>query len=408
MQAQSTIRSETAPEPLAPLLALTTAVQAMATFSVFALPTLAPKAAATFALAPQDVGYQVSIIYIAATCMSGYAGLLVRRFGAGLISIAALGLCAIGLLGLSTGHRPIAIAASLLIGAGYGMTNPAASHLLLRYGPTARRNLIFAIKQAGVPIGAMLAAGLLPRFSEAIGWQGALMLSITLLALVAIPLLLRRGRWDDDRCSTIALRNGVSGGMTLILGHPILRALAFTGFCYAGFQVCLIAFTVTMLATEMKWSLVEAGLIAAVMQAAGMTGRITWSLFADRFRNGLMILVGLGLASFAFAVIASRMTAQWPDWAMILVLAAFGSCLIGWNGIYMAETARASGTRDVGLATGGVLMFNFAGVIVMPALFGIVANATGSIAVTFGVFAILPLVGAITLLAAVRVNSGAA
>ena len=402
MQAQPAAAIEATQEPLSAVLVLTMAVQALATFSVFLLPTLAPKAAATFGLEPQVIGYQVSVIYIAATLLSGYAGLFVRRFGACAVSLAALALCAIGLLGLGSGHIVLAAVGSFAIGAGYGMTNPAASHLLLRFGPAQRRNLIFAIKQAGVPLGALLAATMLPKLAELIGWQSAVAASSGLLAAVAIPLLLRRARWDDDRSPDVPLRSAGLGGVGLIWAHPTLRALAVTGFCYAGFQVCLIAFAVTMLATELGHPLVQGGLIAAGMHVAGMTGRITWSLFADRFGNGRQILVALGIATTAFALATTTMTANWPAWAMLLLLAGFGSCLIGWNGIYMAETARASGARDVGLATGAIMMFNFAGVIVMPALFGLAAKSTGSIAQTFGWFAVLPLIGALALVVALR------
>jgi MFS family permease len=400
--AQKAVMAGESREPLVALLVLITAVQALATFAVFALPTLAPRAAASFGVAPQSIGYQVSVVYLAAALMSGYAGLLVRRFGACTMSLTALGCCAMGLLGLSSGNIAVTVAASLCIGIGYAMTNPAAAHLLLRFAPAGRRNLIFAIKQAGVPIGAMLAATMLPRLSEQAGWQGAIAMSATLLVALAVPLISRRARWDNDRAPDTALKNGPLAGIGLLWWHPVLRSLAVTGFCYAGFQVCLIAFAVTMLVTEMGWTLVEAGLIAAVMQLAGMTGRITWSLFADRFGHGLAILTGLGLAAASFALATTAMTISWPAWAMMLVLAAFGSCLIGWNGIYMAETARASGARDVGLATGGVLMFNFAGVIVAPATFGIFSKLTGSIAVTFGIFAVLPLIGALALIPAIR------
>lgn len=385
-------------EPLAPVLALTTAVQALATFSVFALPTLAPKAAATFGMAPQTIGYQVSLIYLAAACLSGYGGLLVRRFGACATSLAALGLASLGLLAIATGNLAMTILGSIVIGLGYAVTNPAAAHLLLRFAPPGRRNLIFAIKQAGVPIGAMLGATMLPRLAEGIGWQGAVATSVVLFALLALPLALRRQRWDDDRDPATTLRAGPLAGVALIVRHPVLRSLAVVGFCYAAFQICLIAFAVTMLATEMGWSLVEAGVIAAVMQAAGVIGRISWSMVADRHGNGLAILVGLGVASAVFAIATSMMSIDWQAVAMMTVLAIFGACIIGWNGIYMAETARASGPRDVGVATGGVLIFNFAGVILGPATFGIVAKWTGSIASTFGLFALLPLVGAAALL----------
>jgi MFS family permease len=389
-------------EPLFALLALTTAVQALATFSVFALPTLAPKAAVAFGVAPQWIGYQVSVIYIAAALMSGYAGVIVRRYGPCTASLAALAICICGLLGLSTGTMAITVAGSALIGIGYGLTNPAAAQLLFKYAPPGRRNLIFAIKQAGVPIGGMIAASVLPRLSESIGWQGAIAASTLAFAFVAVPLWDKRARWDEDADPNAGLNDGALAGLTLVWQNELLRSLAFTGLCFAGFQVCLIAFAVTMLATEFGWTLVEAGLIAALMQVAGITGRLIWSLAADRFGQGLTILSIVGSMATVFALATSVMTPAWPTTALVLVLFGFGFSIIGWNGVYMAQTARISGSKDVGIATGGVLMFNFAGVIVAPASFGLISKTTGSIAATFGLFALLPLVGTLLLLWAIR------
>jgi MFS family permease len=134
------------------------------------------------------------------------------------MSLTALGCCAMGLLGLSSGNIAVTVAASLCIGIGYAMTNPAAAHLLLRFAPAGRRNLIFAIKQAGVPIGAMLAATMLPRLSEQAGWQGAIAMSATLLVALAVPLISRRARWDNDRApAVVAPRVAVIGGDGLLL-----------------------------------------------------------------------------------------------------------------------------------------------------------------------------------------------
>lgn len=393
------------------VLALATLVQALATFSVFALPTLAPKAAATFGLAPQLVGYQVSVTYLAAALVSGFGGLVVRRFGAVTTSLGALALAGIGLLAISTGRLLPTILGSLCIGSGYGVTNPAGTQMLLRQEPAGRRNLIFAIKQAGVPLGAIIASTMLPRLAEQVGWQAAIATSIILLLALAVPLLAKRRSWDTDVEPGTKFRSGALAGIALIGRDPALRALAMVGFCYASFQVCVIAFAVTMLATEFNWTLVEAGLIAAVMQAAGIFGRITWSMIADRFGNGLFMLLLLGLLATALGFATSTMTPGWPAWAIILVLTLFGDCIIGWNGIYMAETARVSGPRDAGLATGGVLIFNFAGVILGPAMFGVVARTIGSVSATFGYFALLPLAGALAMLPALarerrRGNSG--
>lgn len=54
--------------PIAPilLLVLVTAVQMLGTFAVLALPTLAPAAAPSFGVRTETVGFQLSLIYVAA------------------------------------------------------------------------------------------------------------------------------------------------------------------------------------------------------------------------------------------------------------------------------------------------------------------------------------------------------
>jgi MFS family permease len=385
-----------------PLLALITAVQTLATFAVFALPTLAPEAVVTLGIAPQWIGYQVSVIYAAAALVSSYAGIVVRRVGAATTSIIAMGLALAGLLGLASGQLIVMALASVVIGLGYGLTNPSAAHLLLRFAPPGRRNLIFAIKQAGVPLGAILAAVLLPGLSLRTGWQLAVLASATLLLALIIALWQRRARWDDDRDPAARFQDGGLKGLAVILSDPVLRSLAVSGLCFAGFQVCLFAFAMTLLVNELGWSMVNAGLVVTAMQTAGVAGRLSWSMLADRIGQGLMILAGLGCLMCAFGLATATMTSGWPAEASIAVLMGFGACLIGWNGIYMGEAARVSGPAKVGLATGGILMFNFIGVIVFPATFGLIARAQGSTAATFGLFAVLPLLGAAALIPAIR------
>jgi MFS family permease len=393
----------TAPsEPLVPLLALITAVQMLATYAVFALPTIAPKAAETLGVAPPWIGYQMSVIYLAAASVSSYAGVVVRRYGACTASLVAMGLCTVGVCGLASGELVATGAASVSIGLGYGLTNPSASHLLLRYGPPGRRNLIFAIKQAGVPLGGIIAATLLPGLSLHIGWQRAVLLSSLLLMALIMPLLSRRHRWDSDRDPAARLQDGGLKGLGVIFGDPVLRSMAVTGFCFAGFQVCLVAFAVTLLVTELGWSLVSAGLVVTAMQTAGVVGRLSWSLLADRIGHGLRILLSIGVLIAICGLATAAMTASWSSIATIAVLMAFGGTVIGWNGLYMAEAARISGPAKVGIATGGIMMFNFMGVIIAPATFGLLSKWLGSTAATFGWFSILPLIGALALVPAIR------
>lgn len=393
-------RPPACPIPISLLLFLVTAVQGLATFAVVALPTLATRAADTYGLGPQSAGYQITVIYIAAALVSSTAGLVVRRLGAGLTSLVALMLSAAGLLGIASGSLPVAIVASLLIGCCYGLTNPAASHLLLRFAPVHRQNLIFSLKQTGVPLGAILAASLLPLIAERSGWQRACVLGAGLTLLVAAPLALVRHRLDDDRAPGARAGTGLLQGVSVVTQSSVLRSLAVMGLAYASFQFCLFTFLVTMLVTDFGWSLVEAGGMASLVHVGGVAGRIVWSLLADRIGRGRVILAAIGGLSAVLAVVVAGAGVQWPVSLLAGLLFAFGFCLVGWNGLWMAEIARTSGQGEVGLATGGVLVFTYIGVMAGPALFAAVYGLLGSYALTFGAFAIVPLVGAAAILAA--------
>lgn len=380
------------------LLGLVTLVQALATFAVLALPTLATRAAPSYGFAAAVVGYQISVVYLAGSLMSGMAGLLVRRFGAATTSCLSMVLAALGLAGLASGWLMPAVLGSMLIGVAYGLTNPAASHLLFRFSPRNRQNLIFALKQTGVPAGGMLAALLLPRLEAIVGWQSAFLAGAALLAALTGPLWLARSRVDDDRDPGARVSGGPMAGVKLVLRFPKLRAFAVMGFAYALAQFCLFAFIVTMLVEEFGWTLVAAGVLTTLTQVGGAVGRVAWSLLADRIGRGVDVLIAIGLLSTLLAVIIALADRAWPEWLLPAVLIAFGFCIIGWNGLWLAEIARSSEPDQVGLATGGILVFTFLGIVVGPAAFATLYKLIGSYALTYGTMAIVPLVGVLALI----------
>lgn len=380
------------------LLVTVTAVQALATFAVLALPTLATRASATFGIGAEMVGYQISIVYVAGASLSSVAGLFVRWWGAAFISIAALALTGLGLVGMASGHLAPTILASAAIGCGYALTNPAASHLLFRFAPRHRQNLVFALKQTGVPLGGMLAALILPVLADRFGWQTAILIGIGLLVIAMLPLAAMRTHLDDDRDPTTRGRGGMLAGVLLVAQHPRLRALAIMGLTYASFQFCLFAFLITMLAQDFGWSLVAAGQMATGMQIGGVAGRIAWSMIADRIGHGIDLLIVIGLGSALFALTLAAATVAWPTWLLAVVLFGFGFCLVGWNGLWMAEIARTCNPQEVGLATGGVLVFTFGGIVFGPAAFATLYRALGSYSLTYGIFSVVSLVGVAALL----------
>jgi MFS family permease len=389
------------PMRLAPTVATAVAVQAMASAAVLALAPIAPIVAGDLDVSPYLIGYQVSLIYLFATVASMFAGAIVGKFGAGTASQFAMVAVGGGLLGLACGWLPGMALASALIGIGYSLTNPAASEALHRVTPPSARNMVYSIKQTGVPIGGMIAAIVLPMLAVRYGWRITAAVAAIPAIILALGLLSVRSGWDQNRNPAASFRANVKEGLTLVLGSAPLRALSLMSFLYSATQLSLVSFAVTMLVDEFEWSPVSAGLAAAAIQAAGVAGRLIWGGLADRLNAGVPVLAATGVLAFVCAVTMPAI-GRFPDAFAIVLLMMMSLASVGWNGVMLAEAARLSPVGRSGAVTGGVLMLTFAGVVAGPALFAALYRVLGAYSLTYVVFAAAPLVGAVVILSAHR------
>src|SRR6185312_9527845 len=90
------------------------------------------------------------------------AGGIVVRYGAVRASQMTLWLIAAGCALSALGSLYAIVPGAILMGLGYGIPNPAASQLLARIPSHRRINLLYSIKQTGVPIGGILSGVLAP------------------------------------------------------------------------------------------------------------------------------------------------------------------------------------------------------------------------------------------------------
>lgn len=374
-------------------LAATTLAQALATCGVFILPVLAPFALPALGAPPHWIGHQVAVIYVAAACVSSIAGGVIGRIGPARGSQLAMAGTALGATLIAVGTLWSAALGSALIGASYGLTNPAASTVLSRLAPPARRNLVFGVKQMGVPLGAALAGLALPGLAMLVGWRGAALAVALVVVVAAVALGVFRGAWDAARDPSLPLR-GAGGGLRLLRGRPALASIALIGALFSAAQLSLGAYAVTMLVEEFAWSPVAAGAVAAALQIAGAVGRLAWAWLADRTGSGFFVLMLLGVMAAACSL-PLPLALGWPPAALVVVLCMLGFCAAGWNGVMLAEATRLAPAGAAGHATGAVLSVTFAGVVTGPTLFALIFAGVGSYAMAFALLAALPLAGAV-------------
>ncbi len=371
-----------------------TAAQALATFTVFVLPVLAPLASATLGIGAQWIGVQMALTYGAAAVTSAAVGPALLRFGPARCTQAALAAAAFACASYALAWLPGMALGALATGLGYGLTNPAASQVLSRMTPPARRNMVFAIKQTGVPLGAALAGLLLPSLAQAIGWRGAALATACTLAALTLAYTPFRAAWDTDRDPSVPLRANQGGALRALRQRPGLLGLAIAGGTYSAIQLAFGAYLVTMLVAEFHWTPVAAGLATALVQVTGAVARIAWGWVADRVGSGLRTLAAIGLLSAGSAALVPFATG-WPQPAVLALLAFLGFCVAGWNGVLIAEADRLAAPGRAGEAVGGVLVLSFGGVVLGPSLQALLVTLAGGYAPAFGLLALLPLAGAV-------------
>ena len=383
---------------LLPPLSAMMLVQTMTAMAVVTVPVLAPEIAASLAIDAAAVGFYQSTAFVGAAFLTLMSGSLVLRHGGVRVNQTSVVLSAAGVGLAIAGSVPLVALGAVLAGMGYGLATPGASHVLARVTPPARRGLVFSIKQSAVPLGGLVAGVLFPPVAERFGWVWAIALACAMVASAALIIQPLRERLDDDRNPRHRVRIDAPGqSIRIIFATPRLRPIALVAFSFGAMQLCLFAFYVTYLVERVELDLVTAGALFAVMQGAGFVARIGWGWVSDRWISARPLLAVLGAGTVASTVAATGFSDAWPLAGLAVASAALGLTAVGWNGVYLAEVSRAVPMDKVGLATGGVLMFTFVGVVLGPSTFGAIVAMTGSYTAAFIAMDVLVLATVVAL-----------
>jgi sugar phosphate permease len=366
------------------VLAATFGMQVAIMIAAQAVPVIAPLLTVETGLAPETIGYLTGTAHLGTVIYLIVGGPLILRLGA--VRTLQIGAAAavFGLLLTTSGLAALLFLGALLLGLGNGPSVPAGSRILARTVPPEHRTLIFSVKQAGAPLGGILAAMALPSVAMLFGWRPALLLAaLVVLGSIAAVQPLRAGLdTDQDSSRRIGLRallapSNMAGPFTALRSHPALLPLCGLVVAFATVQGCLLAFTVTLLTTAHGYTLPEAGAVFACLQAGGFTGRIVLAWIADRTAAPIAVLLLMlgtaGVATAGFAVLAGA--AALP--VLALIAAVVGATGTAFQGIILAEVARLTPADRVAEATAGGALLSFLTYFAAPAMFASVVRLSG-------------------------------
>jgi predicted MFS family arabinose efflux permease len=382
------------------LLVVLLAAQALGTMATSTLPAVVPKVAETYGVSSALIGYQISLLAIAMLVSLTFGGNLSVRWGACRVTQVGIACLIAGSLTAIIPHVAFIFASAIGLGLGYGLITPSASHLLARYTPAQNRNLVFSLKQTGVPLGGVGAALVGPAIAVSVGWQWALLLNAA--AMAAILPLLQRGRneWDNDRDTRVRSTVKPFAGVAGIWRRPALRLLSIAGGCFVIVQICISTFTVVLFAEEMKHGLIQAGCILLASQLGGVFGRVFWGWLSDLTQSCNAVMAVLAAVMSVAALACAVITPDWPIALSCALFFIFGSTASGWNGAFLAEVARLTPHRSISSVTGGSLVYVNIGKMLGPIGFANAYLAGGSYAYAFALLALPAAAGLSCMIAA--------
>ncbi|PHQ70419.1 MAG: hypothetical protein COB93_05545 [Sneathiella sp.] len=382
--------------PYGPLL-ITLAMQTLATMAAFSAPTLAPEIARDLEVDGTLIGFFVSIVYGIGIFSAILSPDFIHKYGAVRVGqFVMLGVVAMLAIAGSGGIAALALCAFVL-GSGYGGTAPVSTHLLIPRTRPAILNLVFSIRQIGVPLGGVLAALLLPLLTVSFGWRMAFYVQIIPAILLIIAFQYYRADWDADRRpSHRLLQSEWARPLFLLRDNPTIRLLAIASFCYAGIQLCFIGFMALHLTDETGLDLVAAGQVLALYQIAGVTSRPIWGWLADHYISAIKLLAILGFLMSAAALAAGQFSDDWPLTAILLVAVLAGATASGFTGIaYGAFAVYGGKYRTEATALGSSAMFT--GVLIMPTFFGLMVGQLDHYWAAYGILAVIAASAALML-----------
>ena len=313
----------------------------------------------------------------------------------------------LGLMVFTLSTPTAAVLCAVLLGIAYGPINPANAPVLLKVTNPSNRGVFFSIKQSGVTVGGAVASVVVPFVAVLLNWQAGI-IAIAMLGVVSVVLLQPlRAEYDANRLdhpvnwSIKALLKPV----LQVLENPLLRGFALVGFTFAGVQISVSAFFVVYLVTQ-GFSLVAAGLCFLFVNIGGILGRVAWGGLSDKWLTPRYTLTLIGIVSAISLCGMYLVSSGWNNFLLYVFSFVLGASTHGWNGVFLSEVANQAPEDESHNWTGGVQFVIYAGVAVMPPLFGIIIAATGSYVIPFFLIAGCALLASGALLWLYRIYPG--
>ena len=372
---------------------------AVGSSAILAVAVSAPDSAPDIGVSAAYVGIFTGIVYFVSMFSGSFCAGFIVKYGPVRV-LQFTGLCSIaGLSAFALSSPAATLLCALLLGIAYGPINPANAPIMLRVTERTNRAVFFSIKQSGVTFGGAAAALLVPFLADWLDWRFGIF-AVAMLGVISILILqLLKSKHDDLQTGEAFTWSWSSfiGPVTQIMRIPLLRGFAMVGFTYAGVQISVSSFFVVYL-VDKGFTLVEAGLCFLFVNIGGILGRVAWGGVTDKLLSPKSTLTAIGIVSAISLSAIFLVSPQWYDVFLYLYAFIIGASTHGWNGVFLSEIATQAPKGESHNWTGGVQFVIYAGVAILPPVFGGIVFVVNEYTLPFILIAIASFVASFSLL----------
>ena len=319
------------------------------------------------------------------------AGWCVDRFGPRRLMLAGIAMAALALVGLGSISTLTGFYFFYLLNAfGYVCGGPLPNQVLLSRWFDQGRGRAMGIAYLGIGLGGVVVPLLAVWLVSQLGWQGALRALGVLVFVMAFPLAV----FVPERRPSEAATAGPAPSIGPVLRAPAFYLLAVGSMCSIAAVGGTIQNLKLFLSLDLLYSQAEAAVVASLVLASSLIGRLVMGWLADRWPvRHVMLLIYLLVSAAIPLLFFAHVHGVIYVFAVI-----FG---IGLGGDYMIVpliAAEIFGVRSLGRVMGVLLTADGVAEALAPMLVARMRDVSGSYATGFATLVVFAVLGAIAVL----------
>ncbi|MFI0484143.1 MFS transporter [Actinomadura sp. 9N215] len=276
----------------------------------------------------------------------------------------------------------------LMVGAGYSTVQPGGSKSVASWFDESQRGLAMGVRQAGLPLGGVVAAAAMPALAAAHGWRTTLTTGglVALLGAAAFMGFYRRPPVQGSPREAHAGRPQAPLRARLrTLREPPMAKIILSGVCLISVHSGVNVLTVLYLHETASVGAGAAALVLVAAQGAGAAGRVCLAAWSDRVGSGRYGTVMTCMVAVTAGMTALMTPAGHSPVAASLLFVWLGFFGIGWYGPWVAYLAESAPPGQTGFALGLAMAVTQTAVILAPPALGLLKDVTGSFTPVWGV-----------------------